>query len=174
MGFGMFTIAMDIILPAADRKVLTSMLRSTTIPAGLARRARVILALSDGESYDAIATTHGVTDAFVARWKRRFVEGGLLALGDLPRSGRPDRLDPKVEAKILARTREKPPSPFTHWSARRMAKVTGVSHMTVARVWKRAGLKPHRLERYMTSDDPDFERKAADVIGLYLDPPTNA
>ncbi len=170
----MFTIAMDIILPAADRRVLASMLRSTTVPAGLVRRARVILALADGESYDAIAKTHGVTDAFVARWKRRFVEGGLIALGDLPRSGRPDRLDPRVEAKILARTREKPPSPFTHWSARRMAKATGVSHMTVARVWKRAGLKPHRLERYMTSDDPDFERKAADVIGLYLDPPTNA
>ncbi len=170
----MFTIAMDITLPAADRKVLTGMLRSTSIPAGIARRARVILALADGESYNSIASALGVTDAFVARWKRRFVEGGLLALGDLPRRGRPDRLSPKTEAKILARTRDKPPAPLTHWSARRMAKVTGVSHMTVARVWKRAGLKPHRLERYMASDDPDFERKAADVIGLYLDPPTNA
>lgn len=170
----MFTHTMGLMLPATDRNVLTSMLRSTTVPAGLVRRARVILALADGESYDSIATAHGVTDAFVARWKRRFVEGGLLALGDLPRSGRPDRLDPKIEAKILARTRETPPSPFTHWSARRMAKVTGVSHMTITRVWKRAGLKPHRLERYMTSDDPDFERKAADVIGLYLHPPTNA
>ncbi len=170
----MFTIAMDLKLPAADRKVLASMLRSTSVPAAIIRRARVILALADGESYDSIATSQGVTDTFVARWKRRFVEGGLLALGDLPRSGRPDRLDLKVEARILARTRLAPPSPFTHWSARRMAEVTGVSHMTVARIWKRAGLKPHRLERYMTSDDPDFERKAADVIGLYLDPPTNA
>lgn len=61
--------------------------------------------------------SHGVTDAFVARWKRRFVEGGVLALGDLPRSGRPDWLDPKVEARILARTREAPPATFTHWSA---------------------------------------------------------
>lgn len=170
----MFTHTMGLMLPAADREVLTSMLRSTSVSAGLVRRARVILALADGLSYESIATTHGVTDAFVSRWKRRFVEGGLLALGDLPRSGRPDRLDPKVEAKILAKTREKPPSPFTHWSARRMAKVVGVSHMTVSRVWRRAGLKPHRLERYMRSDDPDFEWKAADVIGLYLDPPTNA
>lgn len=170
----MFTSTMGPILPSADRQVLLSMVRSTTISAGLARRARVILALADGLSYDSIANAHGVTDAFVARWKRRFVEGGVLALGDLPRSGRPDRLAPRVEARILAKTRESPPAPFTHWSARRMAAAMGVSHMTVARVWKRAGLKPHRLERYMTSDDPDFERKAADVIGLYLDPPTNA
>lgn len=170
----MFTHTMGLMLPAAEREVLTSMLRSTTVSAGLVRRARVILALADGLSYESIARRHGVTDAFVARWKRRFVEGGMLALGDLPRSGRPDRLEPRIEAKILAKTREKPPSPFTHWSARRMAKVVGVSHMTVSRVWKRAGLKPHRLERYMTSNDPDFESKAADVIGLYIDPPTNA
>jgi hypothetical protein len=86
----MFTNTMGLMLPAADRKMLTSMLRSTTVPAGLVRRARVILALADGLSYDSIATAYGVTDAFVSRWKRRFVEGGLFALGDLPRSGRPD------------------------------------------------------------------------------------
>ncbi len=102
------------------------------------------------------------------------VEGGLEALGDRPRSGRPDRLDPRVEAKILARTQQAPPAPLTHWTTRRMAALVGVSHVTVHRVWQRAGLQPHRLERYLTSDDPDFETKAADVIGLYLHPPRNA
>jgi transposase len=150
------------------------MLRATTIPAGLARRARVVLALADGESYATIATKHGVTDTYIARWKKRVVDGGLPALGDLPRSGRPDRLDPRIEAKILAKTQQAPPAPFTHWTTRRMAKLIGVSHVTIHRVWQRAGLQPHRLERYVTSDDPEFETKAADVIGLYLKPPANA
>lgn len=170
----MFPITMDITLTAPDRQLLTGMLRSTTMPQGLVRRARVILALADGLTYEAVAARCGVADTYIARWKRRFVEGGVLALGDMPRSGTPDRLDPRIEAKILARTQEPPPSPLTHWTTRRMGKLIGVSHMTVARVWHRAGLKPHRLEHYLTSDDPDFETKAADVIGLYLSPPANA
>jgi transposase len=171
---GMFTSTMDLMLSADDRRVLTGMLRATTISAGLARRARVILALADGQSYADIRATLGVTDAYIARWKRRVVTAGLPALSDLPRSGRPDRLDPRVEAKILAKTQEPPPAPLTHWTTRRMATLMGVSYATVHRVWQRAGLKPHQLERYVTSDDPDFETKAADVIGLYLTPPANA
>src|SRR5258708_21370990 len=170
----MFTATMDLTLAADDLRILRSMVRSTTLGAGLVRRARVMLALHEGHTYAAIATAHGVTDKYIAKWKQRVQEGGILALGDAPRSGRPDRLDPRVEAKILARTREAPPTPVTHWTTRRMAEEIGVSHMTVARVWQRAGFKPQHLERYVTSDDPDFETKAADVIGLYLAPPTNA
>lgn len=165
---------MALTLTPAERQLLQGMLRATTLAAGLARRARVILALAEGASYATIAAQYGVTDAYIARWKKRVVEGGLPALGDLPRSGRPDRLDPRVEAKILAKTQEPPPAPLTHWTTRRLAQLIGVSHVTVQRVWQRAGLKPHRLDRYVTSDDPDFERKAADVIGLYLNPPANA
>lgn len=161
-------------LSADDRRVLTTMLRATTISAGLARRARVILALAEGDSYADIRRTWGVTDAYIARWKQRVVAAGLPALGDLPRSGRPDRLDPRVEAKILAKTQEPPPAPLTHWTTRRMGQLIGVSYVTVHRVWRRAGLQPHRLEHYVASDDPDFETKAADVIGLYLTPPANA
>lgn len=170
----MFSPTMDLTLSADDRHLLRGMLRATTLSAGLARRARVILALADGDAYAAIRAAHGVTDAYIARWKRRVVDGGLPALGDLPRSGRPNRLDPKLEAKILARTQQPPPAPFTHWSTRRMATLMGVSHDTVHQVWRRAGLQPHRLERYLTSNDPEFETKAADVIGLYLTPPANA
>ena len=170
----MFPATMDLRLSDAERALLRGMLRATTLAAGLARRARVILALAEGESYAQIAARYSVTDTFISRWKRRVVEGGLPALGDLPRSGRPDRLDPRLEAKILAKTQQPPPAPFTHWTTRRMATLVGVSHVTVHRVWQRAGLQPHRLERYLTSDDPDFETKAADVIGLYLSPPANA
>jgi transposase len=170
----MFSTTMDLMLSDEDREILTGMLRATTISAGLARRARVILALAEGHSYAAIGAAHGVTDRYIARWKRRVVESGVAALADLPRSGRGDRLDPRLEAKILAKTQEPPPAPFTHWTTRRMAALIGVSHNTVSLVWRRAGYQPHRLERYVTSDDPDFEIKAADIIGLYLTPPANA
>lgn len=130
----MFTATMDLKLSSDDRRVLTGMLRATTISVGLARRARVILALVDGGSYADIRTALGVTDAYIARWKQRVVLGGLLALGDLPRSGRPDRLDPRVEAKILAKSQQPPPSPFTHWTTRRKRKLMGVSYVTVHRV----------------------------------------
>jgi len=79
-----------------------------------------------------------------------------------------------MEARILAKTRQRPPDGSTHWSTRKLGKVLGISHVLVLRVWRRAGLQPHRVERYMASDDPDFERKAADVIGLYLKPPQHA
>jgi len=83
-------------------------------------------------------------------------------------------LTPALEANILEWTRRGPQDGTTHWSSRRLAKRLGLSHMMVARVWVKHGLKPHRLERYMASDDPDCERKAADIIGLYLNPPQHA
>ena len=87
----MFSSTMTLKLSSDEREVLLGMLRATTISAGLARRARVILALADGDSYATIAAHLRVTDTYIARWKKRVVEGGLPALGDLPRSGRPDR-----------------------------------------------------------------------------------
>src|SRR3954469_23482427 len=96
----MFTATMDLLLSADDRRVLLSMVRSTTLAAGLVRRARVILAVADGDSYATICAVHGVTDKYIAQWKRRVVDEGLVALSDRPRSGRPDRLDPRIEAKI--------------------------------------------------------------------------
>ena len=83
-------------------------------------------------------------------------------------------LTPKVEARILNWTRKKPTDGSTHWSTRRLAKKLGVHHMMVARTWKKHGIQPHRMERYMASNDPEFEEKAADVIGLYLNPPQHA
>jgi hypothetical protein len=83
-------------------------------------------------------------------------------------------LTPKLRARILSTTRKKPKDGSTHWSCRKLAAALGVSKDAVHRVWKEAGLRPHRLERYMASDDPDFEAKAADIIGLYLSPPQHA
>jgi transposase len=79
-----------------------------------------------------------------------------------------------VEAWILDHTRKSPPDGSTHWTTRKLARALKINHMRVARVWAKAGLQPHRTRSYMASDDPQFEQKAADIIGLYLNPPSNA
>ena len=172
----MFAIAMRVLLTAAERADLEHLLRATSTPSGIARRARCILLLADGASYADVCAALGVTDRFVARWKQRYQEGGVLALADAPRAGRQDhRLTPAVEARILHLTQHAaPPVPLTHWTAPRLAARVGVSPSSVLRVWQRAGLQPDRLERYVATTDPEFEAKAADIIGLYLNPPDHA
>jgi transposase len=167
---------MRLTLSPVERADLGQLLRATSTPNGIARRARCVLMLADGASYAAICAALGVRDRFIARWQRRYREGGVLALADAPRAGRQHhRLAPAVEARILDLTQHAaPPAPLTHWTAPRMAARVGVSPSTVLRVWQRAGLRPGRLERYVASNDPEFERKAADIIGLYLDPPEHA
>ena len=90
------------------------------------------------------------------------------------RGSKPTVLTPALEARIMTWTRRPPPHGATHWSTRSLGRKLGVQHTIVARAWRHAGLQPHRLERYMRSTDPEFETKAADVIGLYLDPPQHA
>ena len=163
----MFAIAMRLSLTDAERSDLDHLLRATSTPSGIARRARCVVMLADGASYADVCAALGVTDRFIARWKQRYREGGVLALADAPRAGRQDhRLTPALEARIVHLTQHvAPPAPLTR---------VGVSPSTVLRVWQRAGLQPHRLERYVASTDPEFEAKAADIIGLYLQPPEHA
>src|SRR5947209_4888561 len=87
---------------------------------------------------------------------------------------KPSVITPQRQAKVLAATRRKPSDGSTHWSCRKLANQLGISQDVVHRIWRTAGLRPHRLERYMASHDPDFERKAADIIGWYLNPPRHA
>ena len=103
---------------------------------------------------------------FVAMWAGRFRAERLAGLYSRHRGQKPFRCTPSVEAKILNATRKPPTDGSTHWSTRRLAAKLGVSHMMVARVWSKNRLQPHRLERYMSSNDPDFEQKAADIIGI--------
>ena len=161
-------------LRKAERRELEVRVRSRRGRADDARIARVLLLLADGATYVEVAEKVGCSAPFISKWKRRFVAEGLAGLYNRHR-GRPvSVLTPKVEARILNWTRKKPTDGSTHWSTRRLATKLGVHHMMVARVWKKHGLQPHRMERYMASNDPNFEDKAADVIGLYLKPPQNA
>jgi transposase len=130
--------------------------------------------LNDGESWAQIRSVLGCSDSFISRWSKRFDEERLAGLYSRHCGQPASKLTPKLEARILQATRKVPNDGSTHWSTRRLGARLGVSHMMVARVWAKHGLKPHRLDRYMASNDPDFESKAADIIGLYLNPPAHA
>ena len=110
----------------------------------------------------------------ISRWKARFVLFGIDGLDTHHLGQSATVLTAALRARILSATRKKPRDGSTHWSCRKLASALGVSKDAVHRTWKGAGLKPHRLERYMASDDPDFESKAADIIGLYMNPPRHA
>jgi transposase len=149
-------------------------MRSRTLPAEDVRRARLIVLLAQGKSYLAIRQVLGCNPNYISRWKGRFEAERLAGLYSHYHGRAIEKRTPALEAKILNWTRRPAPDGSTHWSSRKLAHHLGVSHMMVARVWQRAGLKPHRIERYMASDDPDFELKAADIIGLYVKPPQHA
>src|SRR5918995_3098750 len=165
---------MALILTADERTELERRLRSRKIRAEDARRAQVILMLARGDSFSTITATVGCYPDYINRWRRRFEAERVPGLRAKYRGQPPSVRTPAMEARILSKTRQRPPDGSTHWSTRKLAKVLGISHVLVARVWRRAGLQPHRFERYMLSDDPEFEQKAADVLGLYLNPPEHA
>ncbi len=161
-------------LTEVEREELEGRTRSRKGRAGEARIARMILMLADGLTYDDIVHRLGCSRGFISQWRRRFLAGRLAGLYTRHRGRQAKVLTPKMEARILAATQRRPPNGGTHWSTRHLAKHLGVHHMLVHRAWKRAGVQPHRMQRYMASNDPDFERKAADIIGLYLKPPQHA
>src|ERR1043166_5989369 len=148
---------------------------SRSLPAGDVLRARVILMLGEGRSYAEIQESLQTTAPTISRWKKRFLDAGINGLVEMPHPGQnPLWITPKLRARFLEAPRRKPQDGSTHWSVRKLARELNISKDTVHRIWRIAGVKPHRLERYMASDDPDFETKAADVIGLYLNPPQHA
>jgi transposase len=163
-------------LSVPERGQLETLTRSRTAPAAEVRRAKLILMLEDGQSRDAIMAKLGCDSRFIARWSRRFL-GERLAGMYARHPGRAPRQAPeKLEARVLHYTlKRKPADGSTHWSSRKLAAALGdVSFSAVQRIWRKHNVRPHRLERHMISNDPDFETKAADVIGLYLNPPAHA
>lgn len=164
----------DLVLSRPIRDELEMRVRSRNSRADDARKARLILMLADGETFDAIVEGLGCSPTYVSRWKKGFLEDSLAGLHARHLGKKAKVLTPAMEARILAATRRKPADGSTHWTTRKLGKHLGLSHMLVHRVWARAGIKPQRIRRYMLSDDPDFETKAADVIGLYLNPPQHA
>jgi transposase len=148
---------------------------SRLLPAGDVFRARLILMLAHGCSYAEVQERLRTTAPTVSKWRKRFLERRIDGLLQERHPGqKPSVITPQLQAKVLAATRRKPKDGSTHWSCRKLAKELGITKDVVHRIWRTAGLRPHRLERYMASNDPDFERKTADIIGLYLNPPQHA
>jgi transposase len=139
------------------------------------RRARLILLLDSGHTWAEIRDKLACNDSFIDLWSRRFVSERLAGLFSRHAGQPPPTLTPALEARILEWTvKRKPTDGSTHWSTRKLGEQLGVSHMMIARVWRKQLLRPHRLDSYIASNDPNFEQKAADIIGLYLNPPQHA
>ena len=163
-------------LTNAEREQLTSAARSRTIRAADARRAKLILMLEDGESRDTIMQRLGCDSRFISRWSSRFLSDRLAGMYARHPGREPKQPPEKLEARVLGYTlKRKPADGSTHWSSYKLAAELGdVSVTAVQRIWRKHGVRPQRLKRHMISNDPDFETKAADVIGLYLNPPAHA
>ena len=161
-------------LPAKHRRALNNWLRSTTLRQGLSTRARILLDLHDGHSPTAVADAHRVSRKTVYKWVHRYQELGLEGLEDQPRSGRPSVIDKKTVERVLKLTTERVPHESTHWSIMLMAKYAGVTPWQVRQIWAAADLRPHRLKTFKISNDPLFAEKVTDIVGLYMNPPSNA
>ena len=160
-------------VPPRDREVLEGWLRSPSIRAGLAQRARIVLLVADGARTGQIASQVGTSKQTVISWKNRYRAEGVGGLEDRRKPGRPPVID---EAKIVIRTLEAPPERLgvTHWSSRLLALELGLSHVTIIKVWKKWNLQPWRLQTFKFSTDPELDAKVRNVVGLYLNPPERA
>jgi transposase len=156
-----------------DRQRLESWLRSSTIAAGLAQRARIVLLAADGLPNVEIAERVGVSRPTVTSWRARYARSGIAGLADQARSGRPRTIDHR---RIVAATLKAPPKKLgiTHWSSRLLATHLKIGDATVARAWREYGVAPWRCETFKFSTDPELVAKVTDVVGLYLAPPENA
>lgn len=171
----MFTPAAAISLAPAQKHVLESLARAGGTPQLLARKCEVILLASEGMANNAIAQQTGLSRPTVIATRAAFTDGGVEAIGKPQRRKRSRRvLTPELEQKILDTTLKTRPPDATQWSVRTLAQHLGVTRTLVHGVWQRYDVQPHRVERFKLSNDPKFEEKVRDVVGLYLNPPDRA
>lgn len=165
-------VAPAIELTEQARLYLEKVARSNTSSVRFARRAHIILLAAEGATNLEIAAKLGVGRLQVARWRERYLSGGIDALEqDEPRGGRRVAVD---AAEIVRLTTQSCPINATQWSTRTMAELVGTSPTTVRRAWRAHGLKPHRMQSFKVSRDPHFVEKLENVVGLYMNPPENA
>ncbi len=157
-----------------DRTKLEGTVRSRTAPQRQVERARVVLGAAAGRSGYELSDELGLSRPTIQRWLDRYEARGLEGLDDRARSGRPRILTPAIEAEVLRQTLEEKPPRGTHWSSRLLAKLMGLHHSQITRIWKAHRLKPHRVRYFKLSTDPRFVEKLRDVVGLYVAPPERA
>jgi transposase len=164
-----------VVLSDDERRVLEGWARRRKTAQALALRSRIILACADGGAVSTVAAELGISRSTAGKWRSRFLEGRLEGLSDEPRPGRPRTVtDQHVEKVITATLEQEPPNGDTHWSTRSMARSARMSQSAVSRIWRAFGLKPHIVQTWKLSADPQFIDKVRDVVGLYMAPPENA
>jgi transposase len=168
------SVATEIVLSDDERAELQRWARRPTSAAGLALRAKMVLAAAEGGSNTELAVRLGVNRGTVTKWRNRFGEMRCDGLLDEPRPGRPRLVDDDAVEALIVATLETAPTDATHWSSRSMARHLGMSQSTVSRVWRAFGLAPHKQDSWKLSADPLFVEKVRDVVGLYLNPPERA
>ena len=168
-------VAPKVNLSEEQRQTLHKLLKARLTEVRVAQRAAIVLAASTGLENIEIASELGVTRETVARWRERFIEAGVEGITkDLPRGGRKPTARSRSESQIIQVTTQQKPQNATHWSTRTLAEELGVTQSMVHRVWKANGLKPHLVTTFKVSNDPHFEEKLRDIVGLYMNPPENA
>jgi len=162
-------------LNAEQKTILERMARRRSLPARVVERARIVLRAGAGLENKQIALQMGITEEKAARWRNRFLEGGIAALEkDAPRPGRERTITDAQVKKVVEMTLHQKPFNATHWSTRTMASATCISEASVRRIWRAHGLKPHLVRTFKLSRDPQFAEKLEDIVGLYLNPPEHA
>jgi len=163
-----------LILAADERERLQALAHRARIQAALARRAGVVLACGEGLDNKSVAKKLRCSLGMVGKWRARFLKARLEGLYDEPRPGAPRKVNDAQVEHIVVRTLETIPRGQTHWSTRGLARATGLSRMTISRVWRAFGLQPHRTETFKLSPDPLLIEKVRDIVGLYMNPPDHA
>lgn len=162
-------------LSAGDRAELQSLVRNRNTPRKLVWRAEIILATADGHGTFEIMRRAQTSKPTVWRWQERYLDEGVAGLKrDKTRPSRVPPLPRETRLKVITKTVQESPPNATHWSRSLMAEAVGISPSSVGRIWADAGLKPHLSKSFKVSNDPAFEEKVTDIVGLYLNPPERA
>jgi len=148
-----------LVLTEENRRLLLGYTRRAKSKNALSQRARIVLRLADGIPASTIAKEMQISNATVGKWRKRYIDKGVEGLLDEKRSGAPRKVTDEAVEKVLIDTLESTPRDATHWSTRQMAKKSGLSHMTVQRIWQAFGLQPHRVDSFRLSNDPQFIEK---------------
>jgi transposase len=164
----------ELVLTEDETETLQRWARRPKSSQALALRCRIVLGCAAGDTNKQVAEELGVSAQMVCKWRQRFVDKRLDGLADEPRPGAPRTITDAAVEELIVATLERQPRDATHWSRASMAAETGLSKSTVGRIWKSFGLKPHQVDTFKISNDPQFIDKVRDVVGLYLDPPEKA
>jgi transposase len=168
-------IAPAIELTPDQQSILEAQARSRSLPARVVERSRIVLLAAADKQDKEIASSLHITPQKVSRWRKRFLQLGLAGLEkDAPRPGRTPKINARLIKRVVDMTTRQKPAHATQWSTRTMAQAAGISEASVRRIWRAHGLKPHLIQTFKVSNDPEFAEKLEDIVGLYLHPPEHA